>query len=343
MTEERDSTLLSVADTGIKHVGVVIPTYNASHHWTGTQEALEREGIKPEQVLIVDSSSTDDTRDLARSAGYRLMRIPKRSFRHGATRQMAAEMMPSSEILVFMTQDAKLFGTAPIQNLLRAFDDPQVGAAYGRQLPRPESDPIERHARLFSYTNLSEVRTLASRGYMGFRAATFSNSFAAYRRSAFDEVGGFPNDTIVSEEVTVAARMLLQDWKIAYRADATVIHSHRLSLVAEFSRYFDIGVHHGREPWLLQEFGGAGGEGRKFVISQMQYLAKTGPSWIPLAIIRNISKWCSYKLGAHESLLPNAIKRSLSGHPNFWSTDYIDGSDTKSTSPSAPTIQPERM
>ena len=158
---------------------------------------------------------------------------------------------------------------------------------------------------------------------MGFRAATFSNSFAAYRRTALDQVGGFPNDTIVSEEVTVAARMLLEGWKVAYRADATVIHSHDLSIVREFSRYFDIGVHHGRSQWLLNEFGSAGGEGKKFVLSQMRYLAKTSPSSIPLAILRDVSKWCSYKLGAHERMLPNNVKRVLSGHPNFWQDDYV--------------------
>lgn len=323
MIEETYTTSLPGAAARISHIGVVIPTCDASRYWPAIQESLEREGLQGHQVLIVDSSSTDDTRDLALNAGYRLIRIAKRSFRHGATRQMAAEAMPLADVLVYMTQDAKLCGTNPIASLLRAFDDPQVGAAYGRQLPRPEADAIERHGRLFSYTGRSEVRNLASRDQMGFRAATFSNSFAAYRRTALDQVGGFPNDTIVSEEVTVAARMLLQDWKIAYRADATVIHSHDLSMVRECSRYFDIGVHHGRSQWLLSEFGNAGGEGKKFVLSQMRYLAKTSPSSIPLAIVRDISKWCSYKLGAHESMLPMGLKRLLSGHPNFWEEDYV--------------------
>jgi rhamnosyltransferase len=324
MIEETHPTLLLPAVIGIEQVCVIIPTFNASRHWPGLHDALKSQGLQRHQVLVIDSSSTDNTRDLVEEAGYRVMRIPKRSFRHGATRQMAAEVMSSAEVMVYMTQDARLFGSNPIESLLRAFDDPQVGAAYGRQLPRPDAGPIERHARLFSYADRSEIRTLASREHMGFRVAFFSDSFAAYRRTAFDHVGGFPTDTIASEEVTVAARMLLYGWKIAYRADAAVIHSHNLTIASEFSRYFDIGVHHGRSRWLLDEFGGAGGEGRKFVVSQMRYLMDTEPSKIPLAVLRNISKWCSYKLGVHESLLPIFVKRTLSAQPDFWLDEEPD-------------------
>ncbi|AEU36935.1 glycosyltransferase [Granulicella mallensis] len=315
-----DKTLHDASPNGtcLQRAGIVIPTYNANRHWERLQTALETQGIAREQVLIVDSSSSDKTQELVRHAGYRLMNVSKESFRHGATRQMAVESMPWAEFLVLLTQDAIPCGDHSIETLLCAFNDPAVGAAYGRQLPREQADPIEQHARLFNYPDLSDVRTFASHERLGIKTAFFSNSFAAYRRAAFDEVGGFPSNTIVSEEVTVVARMLLADWKVAYQSDATVIHSHPLTLLQEFSRYFDIGVHHGREQWMLDAFGGAGGEGRTFVLSQMQFLLKTKPSLIPLATLRNASKWCSYQLGLHEKYLPLALKQALSAQKNFW-------------------------
>ena len=78
----------------LRKTGIVIPTYNAARYWDRLQAALNQQGILREQVLIVDSSSTDDTRKLAKRAGYRLKQISKESFRHGATRQMAAESLP---------------------------------------------------------------------------------------------------------------------------------------------------------------------------------------------------------------------------------------------------------
>ena len=297
---------------------IIIPTYNASSYWDRIHAALTEQGVHQDQVFIVDSSSSDNTQDLVRRAGYRLKSIPKETFRHGATRQMAAKSMPWAEVLVFFTQDALSCGESTIENLLSAFKDPKVGAAYGRQIPRGSADPIERHSRLFNYPEISQVRTLASKNEMGIKAAFFSNSFAAYRRTALDLVGGFPANTIVSEEVTVVARMLMSGWKITYQADATVIHSHPLTVSQEFSRYFDIGVHHGREKWLLDEFGTAGGEGLRFVVSELRFLKANAPSFIPLALLRTITKWCGYKLGLHEQYLPLALTEALSGQPDFW-------------------------
>ena len=305
----------------LDRTGVVIPTWNAGRHWSGIDKALRKQGIEPGQVLIVDSSSSDGTGALVRKAGYQLKVIPKESFRHGATRQLAAELLPESEILVYLTQDAVLCGEKSLENLLEAFSDPEVGGCYGRQLPRAEAGPIERHARLFNYSATPALRTYEDRTELGIRAAFFSNSFAAYRRTAFEEVGGFPRDTIIAEDSTVAARMLMAGWKIAYQPEATVIHSHALTIRQEFSRYFDTGVHHGRERWILDEFGYAGGEGRSFVMSEARYLLENQPSLLPWATVRNINKWCAYQLGRHEHYLPQSLKEVFSSQHGFWVED----------------------
>ncbi len=303
----------------LEHVGVVIPTYNAARHWQALRSGLDQQGLSAEQVLIIDSSSSDGTRTLARQSGYRLICIPKSEFGHGCTRQSACGHLPWAEFLLFLTQDAILVYPDAVEQLCRAFDDMMVGAAYGRQTPRPQAGPIEQHGRLFNYPATSQVRTFESRTDLGFKAAFCSNSFAMYRRLALEDVGGFPKNTIVSEEVTVAARMLMAGWKIAYEADAVVIHSHPLTLRKEFSRYFDIGVHHGREHWLLETFGTASGEGLHFVRSEMRFLLSAKPALIPIAFLRTISKLVAYHLGVHEQSLPRAFKRRVSGHPEFWS------------------------
>jgi rhamnosyltransferase len=297
---------------------IIIPTCNASTFWPKMHSALKQQGITADQVLVIDSSSTDNTQDLVRRAGYRLEVIDRAKFRHGATRQMAAELVPDAEILLYLTQDALPAEPNSVRRLVKAFIDPTVGAAYGRQLPRHEADPIERHARLFNYPSASVVRDFESRKQFGLKAAFFSNSFAAYRRSAFDEVGGFVKESIVSEEVTVVARMLMAGWRAAYQADATVVHSHPFTLAKEFSRYFDIGVHHSRESWLLDAFGGAGNEGRRFVLSEAKFLWQSEPALLPLAALRTLNKICGYKLGKHEAYLPNAFKRFLSSQPQCW-------------------------
>ena len=300
---------------------IIIPTFNAGRHWHALHEGLQRLGIDKSQVLIVDSTSTDDTHALVEQAGYRMVVNPTESFRHGRTRQMAADLLPDAEFLVYLTQDAIPCDEQSLTYLLQSFDDPYVGAVYGRQLPRPQADAIEQHGRLFIYPACSGTRDFASRKSLGFRSAHFSNSFAAYRRSAFNEAGGFPHHVIASEDVSVAARMLLKGWSIAYCAEAKVIHSHSLSLTAEFSRYFDTSVHHQQEIWIIEQFGSVGGEGLKFVRSELRYLTKTAPQLIPLAILRTAVKWTAYQCGRREYMLPLWLKRALSAQPTFWTDE----------------------
>jgi rhamnosyltransferase len=327
---------LPPATSFLDNACIIIPTYNAGRYWDKLHASLLKQGIQSDQVLVVDSSSTDNTRDRVRSAGYRLKQISNESFRHGATRQMASKIMPWTGFLVYLTQDAVPTEANSIKNLLDAFTDPLVGAAYGRQIPRDTAGPIEAHSRLFNYADTSETRTLDSRRSLGIKAAFCSNSFAAYRRTAFDEAGGFPEDSIFAEDVSVAARMLIKGWKIAYRADAIASHSHPLTVRKEFSRYFDIGVNHSREKWLIDEFGTAGGEGMRYVLSEMRFLWKQAPSFIPLAAIRTCGKWLGYQLGRHETLLPRSLVVAISAHPSFWN-DHRVSAKSRPTEVEVPT------
>jgi rhamnosyltransferase len=296
---------------------ILVPTLNAASDWSVFGPALIANACS-EFVLIVDSESTDETENLARLAGFKVLRIARKEFNHGATRQLAAESVPEAEILIYLTQDAILADPNAISNLLEAFSDPKVAAAFGRQLPRLGATPIEAHTRLFNYPQHSSIRTLESRTHLGFKSIFISNSFAAYRREVLSAVGGFPKDVIFGEDTVVAAKLLLSGWKIAYVAEAQAFHSHRYSWKQEFKRYFDIGVLHSRESWLLKEFGGAGGEGTRFVRSELSYIWPKYWWLIPSALIRTALKLTGYKLGRIESRLSLNWKRRLSMHHHFW-------------------------
>jgi rhamnosyltransferase len=152
----------------------------------------------------------------------------------------------------------------------------------------------------------------------GIKTAFISNSFAAYRRTALLSVGGFPSNTILSEDTYVAAKMLLAGWKIAYCADAMVYHSHNYGFIEEFKRYFDIGVFHAREPWIRQAFGQAEGEGMRYVRSELKYLWSKDYKLIPSAILRTILKLLGYKLGFMEQKIPMWLKVHLSMNKQYW-------------------------
>jgi rhamnosyltransferase len=303
---------------GAGQVAVVIPTCNAAKGWDALSTGLRQQRFQPRQTVIVDSASTDGTPELARTAGFEVTGIARCDFNHGGTRQLALLSVPWAEIVVYLTQDAILADGDALGNLIQTFADERVGAAFGRQLPRAGAGPIESHARLFNYPAESAVRDFASRKTLGIKAAFLSNSFSAYRVEALKAVGGFPTDVIMAEDTVVAARMLMAGWKTAYCAEARVFHSHGYTVREEMSRYFDTGVYHAREDWLIENFGGAGGEGMRFVRSEMVYLFPRHTSLLPLSVLRNVAKAVGYRLGRWESHLAKSTKKAMSFHPAFW-------------------------
>lgn len=299
-------------------VGLIVPTLNAGKLWQSWLKAFEQQTRKPDYLLVIDSSSSDDTAALARAQGFDVQVILKSEFNHGGTRQSGVNTLSGADIIVFLTQDALLANPDAIEKLLAAFEDERVGAVYGRQLPHRNAGPMGAHARFFNYPSESQLRSLEDRQRFGIKTVFISNSFAAYRRSALMQAGGFPVDTIMNEDTYVAGKMLIKGWKIGYCAEAQVFHSHDYGFVDEFKRYFDIGVFHTHTPWLQQTFGGASGEGLRFVISEQRYLLRHAPWLIPSAALRTGLKWLGFKLGALHRALPQAILRCFSLHKTYW-------------------------
>ncbi|NYT63491.1 glycosyltransferase family 2 protein [Alcaligenaceae bacterium] len=301
---------------------VIVPTYNGGQVWKVSAQALARAWAATPQVsgvLVVDSSSHDDTVAVASAGGFTVQVIDSRDFDHAGTRNRAcATVMSEADIVVFLTQDAILASDASLRKLIHAFADPGVAVAYGRQLPHTDANPLAAHARSFNYREHSYVSGKESKQTMGLKTVFTSNSFAAYRVSVFQELGGFPEKNILSEDMYFAAKAVLAGHKVAYVADAAVLHSHNYTPVEEFRRYFDIGVFHHDEAWIAQAFGGAGGEGKRFVFSELRYLLKRAPAWIPRACLHNGLKILGYKLGKNYTRLPMALRRWFSMHKKYW-------------------------
>lgn len=278
---------------------VIIPTYNAGSKFKDVLDTLKvQNALKKEDIMIVDSSSTDGTQELVKKYGYELIIIPKEEFGHGKTRKMAAEKAGNVEIVVFMTQDALPYDENTISNICAYFDfDEKLSAVYGRQVPYPDTDVFGTHARLFNYPEKSYIREFEDRKKYGIKTAFFSDTFGAYKKKVLDELGSFP-DVEFSEDTCMAGKMLVADYKVGYCAEAKVYHSHTFTIMEEYRRCKEIGKFYKQEKWLLDTFGKAEGEGIRFVKSQFKYLMDK-KLWhiIPEVLLRNVMKYVGFKMG----------------------------------------------
>ena len=306
-------------------IALIIPTLNASAWLDELLPAIARQTLKPDVVLCVDSSSEDDTRDRFERAGSAIRTIGRSDFDHGGTRQQALDTLSDIDLVIFMTQDALPSDEQAFANLIEPFKDPRVGMVYGRQLPRRAATLIEAHARLFNYPSQSHVDDRSSLRERGIKATFCSNSFAAYRVSALKAAGGFPNGCIFGEDAIAATSMILAGWTKCYASDAKVYHSHAYSFAQDFRRNFDVGVMHAQHASLWLQEAMPASEGFRFVKSELMYLARRDPRYIPSSLIRTALKLLGYSLGANYRRLPKAIIRSLSMNKNFWREQIGDG------------------
>lgn len=304
-------------------IACIVPTYNGRDDLARLLDSLEKQSASFD-LFIVDSSSSDGTGELARSRVQNVVAIPGAQFNHGGTRQMMVSRNPGYDIYVFLTQDAYLEDADAIQRLVAPFEDAKVAAVCGRQLPRKDASPLAEHARLFNYPSTFMVKSFDDAPVMGIKTAFMSNSFAAYRGAALLEVGGFPEHVIFAEDMYVAAKMLLGGWKVAYAGNASCRHSHNYSLQEEFRRYFDMGVFHAREPWIRERFGGAGGEGLRYVKSELRFLGLSRLYLWPSVIFRNACKLLAYKLGQKEQGMSLGLKKKLGMYKRYWDSPFAE-------------------
>jgi rhamnosyltransferase len=299
-------------------IALLIPTLNAGEAWFKTLESIRYQTCAISKKIIIDSGSSDNTVPLAKQFGFDVKEIPKSEFNHGRTRQQLIDFSDDADICIFLTQDAILASPDSIANLVKVFDDLQIGMAYGRQLPHKNAQPLEIHARLFNYPAESNIRSFDEKDTMGFKVFFCSNSFAAYRKSALLGVGGFPSHSIMGEDAIVAAKMLAEGFKKAYVANAAVYHSHSYTLTEEFKRYFDTRVFHEQNKWLIENYGKPTGEGIKFMKSELKYVFKNDLAVVFKSTASLGAKWLGYKAGGFYKKIPRWFLMKLSMHKYYW-------------------------
>lgn len=321
-------------------VGVVVVTHRAREHLARCLPPLLRSPLRP-RVLVVNSSSGDGTVEEARRLGAEILVVPRGEFNHGLTRERARRAL-GTDIVVMMTPDAYPTDDGFLERLTAPVLAGRAAVAYGRQVPRTGADLVERFGREFNYPAASHTRSKADRARHGSSTHFCSNACAAWSSAALDVVGGFPA-TLVSEETIAAATLLRAGHRVAYVAEAVVVHSHRHGLTDEVRRHFDIGFARKRAGKLLRGGGRArrdGDRGRAFARALLALAWREEPAALPRVALHLGAKYLGYRAGLLGPSLPLAVARRLSGQDYFWDTAAARGRGAGAARPQAQAPEP---
>lgn len=254
---------------------VIVPTLNAAGVLRRQLDAILGQSLPPEEIIVVDSQSRDGTGDLAAATpGVRVISVNREAFDHGGTRDMAIRAS-ATPYVALLTQDALPTDASWAEALLAPFEDGRVAAVCGRQVPWPDARAYEKAVRAFRYPDRSRTWDRSDVPALGVRAYLLSDSCAAYRREAYDAVGGFEHPIMTNEDMLIAADLLNAGYRLAYSAEAKVWHSHNHTLKQEYLRNRMIGEFLERHGDRFAQAGETG-EGVRLVRQVSRELAHLG-------------------------------------------------------------------
>ncbi len=297
-------------------IDVIIPVYQPTEKLLTLLLMLERQTVPVGRVIVIN---TERSYWDAFFASYDVLKrypflevhhIEKKDFDHGKTRNYGVSLSKSAYFLL-MTDDCVPADMHLLENLRKGFEDPKVGMSYARQIANKRTGAIEKYTRLFNYPQSSRKKGKDDLETMGIKAFFASNVCCMYRRSIFDKLGGFVDETVFNEDMIYARKMIDEGYLIAYRADAKCYHSHSYTAKEQFRRNYLNGMSHAQHPEVFGDVK-AEGEGMRLIKETSGYLLKKGLFFeLPKLCFQSACKYAGFALGCRYDKIPVGIRNRI--------------------------------
>ncbi|MGC9113509.1 MAG: glycosyltransferase [Candidatus Micrarchaeia archaeon] len=204
--------------TRLPFISVVVPAFNEEKYIGLTLDSLRRQEYPKEkfELIVSDDKSTDKTAEVARKYGAKVVFCGKH--RIGANRNNGARASSKqAEIIAFVDADA-VVPPQWLRAVARAFRNERVVLVQGPVQPASNGRPCSAWMRLFldAYFKLM----------IAFGMPSGPGSNYCVRKSAFNKVGGFPEDAVTGEDLALAKK-LLKHGKAVFADDAFLYVSDR--------------------------------------------------------------------------------------------------------------------
>ena len=301
----------------------MIPVYRPEREkLTKLIDWLNKQTVKPShvffmQTLVEEKEDEEVLQMLQKAENVEIVPIEKKDFDHGGTRNKGAALS-KADYMLFMTQDAVPVDAYLIENLVQAMEEEEAATAYGRQLPDDTVGVIEHYTREFNYPAKSYVKSQKDLETMGIKTYFCSNVCAMYRKDVYEKMGGFVLHTIFNEDMIMASKVIQAGYKIAYVAEAMVIHAHKYTYRQQFTRNFDLAVSQADHPEIFEGIRSES-EGIRLVKTTAVYLLKKGKVWlIPDLILKSGFKYLGYWMGKRYRKLPDSVIMRCTMNPGYW-------------------------
>jgi len=195
---------------------IIIRTLNEARYLPQLLVAInEQRSEFRSEVILVDSGSTDGTREIAHSHGCRILTITKEEFSFGRSLNRGCEAA-DGEFLVMISGHCVPCHGSWLQRLVAPLAEGSVAYSYGRQLGGPDTHWSEH--RIFA-------KYFPERSELPQQGIYCNNANSALMKSAWSHFR-FDEDLTGLEDMHMAQRLIADGQKVGYVAEAAVFHYH---------------------------------------------------------------------------------------------------------------------
>jgi rhamnosyltransferase len=216
-------------------VSIVIRALNEADHLPALFSGLLRQTRQPDQAVVVDSGSVDDTVAIARAHGADVVHIRPEDFSFGRALNLGCAAT-FGEIIVVVSAHVYPLDEKWLELLVAPFERADIGLVYGGQTGDSRSHFSELELLRKWFPDVSDDDQ---------QSPFCNNANCAVRAKAWRAL---PYDETLTglEDLDWAKRALAAGWKVAYQAGARVAHIHNEPFAKTRTRYRREAIAHRR-------------------------------------------------------------------------------------------------
>mgnify|MGYP001319996470 CR=1 FL=1 len=207
-------------------ISIIIRCFNEEKHIGRLLAGIVEQTVRDVEIIVVDSGSTDSTLRIAAQFPVKIVQIKPRDFSFGRALNLGCAAA-SGDILLFASAHVYPLYHDWLELMRKPFEDERVALVYGKQ----RGDHRNKYSEHQIFQKWFPEESTPDQKH-----PFCNNANCAVRRSLWQEQ---PYDETLTglEDLDWAKKILAKGYRIAYQAEATIIHVHEEKWANVFNRY----------------------------------------------------------------------------------------------------------
>lgn len=207
-------------------LSIIIRCFNEEKHIGRLLAGIMEQTVEDLEIIVVDSGSTDATVSIASNFPTKIVSIRPEDFSFGYALNLGCDAA-TGDILLFASAHVYPVYQDWLELMIKAFEDERVALVYGKQ----RGDHSNKYSEHQIFAKWFPEQSTADQPH-----PFCNNANCAIRRSLWEQ---YPYDETLTglEDLAWAKNIQEKGWRIAYQAEATIIHVHEEAWKNVFNRY----------------------------------------------------------------------------------------------------------